>query len=71
MSDHERLEKLAFHIQTDDYFRYLATLLGFAEEALAGDVREQDLASVQIEAIRAARKDLQYLHDHYRIEPRV
>jgi hypothetical protein len=70
LSDYERQNALAFHIETDDYFPFLATLLGFVEETLATGDCTQNLTSIEVEAIRAARKDLQYLHTHCRIEPR-
>lgn len=68
LNDYERQNALTFHIETGDYFLFLSTLLGFAEETLATGDRSQNLIPIQIEAIRAARKDLQYLNDHYRIE---
>lgn len=72
LSDYERQNALAFHIETDDYFPFLATLLGFVEETLATmDHSGKNITSIEIEAIRAARKDLQYLHIHCRIEPRL
>lgn len=69
--EYERLATLRFHIETDDYFRFLATLLSFFEETLAsGDGTQKESLAIELEAVRAARKDLQYLNDHYRIEPR-
>ena len=70
LSDYERLNALTFHVETGDYFPSLATLLGFVEETLAGADSAQESISIQLEAVRAARKDLHYLHDHCRIEPR-
>ena len=69
LTDHERLEKLTFHIEHGDYFGSLAALLGFVEERLAGESYDHELACVELEAVRAARKDLQYLNNHCRIEP--
>lgn len=63
-------EHLAFHIESDDYFLYLSALLGFAEETLANDVCSNESTRIQMEAIRSTRKDLQYLHDFFKIEPR-
>lgn len=70
LDDRERLEKLAYHVETGDYFRFLSTLLGFVEETLAGADSGQELVSLQLAAVKAAREDLRYLQDHYRIEPR-
>lgn len=70
LNEYERQNALAFHIETDDYFPFLATLLGFVEETLATGDRTQNLTSIEVEAIRAARKDLRYLHTHCKIEPR-
>ncbi|MBU6388488.1 hypothetical protein KGQ72_01250 [Patescibacteria group bacterium] len=70
LGDYARLNKLIYHIETDDYFRFLSTLLGFVEETLADGNHGQDDLSIQLEAIRATRKDLAYLNDHYRITSR-
>ena len=68
-NEFERLSKLAFHIETGDYFYSLSALLAFVEETLAsGDTEESQL--LQLEAVRASRKDLQYLQNHCVIEPR-
>lgn len=69
-SEYERLNVLAFHIETGDYFPFLATLLGFVEETLTREDDTQESISIQLAAVKSARKDLQYLHNHCRIEPR-
>ena len=69
-SDYERLAALTFHLETGDYFPFLATLLGFVEETLASGDHSQDLVAIQLDAVKAARKDLTYLQDHCRITPR-
>ena len=69
-SDYGRLTALSFHLETGDYFPFLATLLGFVEETLASGDLSQDLVAIQLDAIKAARKDLKYLQDHCRIAPR-
>ncbi len=68
--DNERLTRLNFHLETDDYFPFLSTLLGFAEETVASQDCTQEINAIQLKAIQAARKDLAYLRDNYRITPR-
>lgn len=63
-------EHLAFHIESDDYFLYLSALLSFAEETLASADCSNESTRIQVEAMRSTRKDLQYLHDFFKIEPR-
>ena len=62
-SDFERLSKLTFHIESGDYFRSLAALLGFIEETLVSEDSDES-KTIQLEAIRASRKDLLYLDGH-------
>ncbi|NNM83974.1 hypothetical protein HKL94_02040 [Candidatus Parcubacteria bacterium] len=66
----ERLSRLNFHLETGDYFPFLATLLGFVEETIASGDRSEDMNAIQLDAIKSARKDLSYLRDHYQITPR-
>jgi len=68
--NHARQNALAFHVETGDYFSFLATLLGFVEETLNASSGTENLVPIQIEAVKAAREDLRYLNTHYRIEPR-
>lgn len=63
-------QKLAFHIESDDYFPYLSTLLSFVEEMLTTGESSEELIGLQLAAVQATRKDLGYLHDHFRIESR-
>ena len=65
----EELGHLEFHLESGDYFLYLASLLGFIEETLvAGD--SEDSVKLQAEAVRATRRDLRALHQRYAIAPR-
>lgn len=66
---HDR-SQLEFHILSDDYFPYLSSLLSFVEETLGEKASSDEFIRIQADAIRATRKDLQYLHDHFRIEAR-
>ena len=70
VTDSERINMLDLHVRTNDYFRYLTTLLGFVEETLDSGECSRESLNIQLEAVRATRKDLQYLNDHYYIEPR-
>jgi hypothetical protein len=60
-------ERLDFHIQSGDYFSFLATKLGFLEEAVKKCVsmspEEQKIAN-------ELRHDLRYVQAHYKILPR-
>lgn len=67
---YERGDRLAFHIDSDEYFNHLAALLGSIEETLATSDHSQELTCIQLEAIRTVRYDLRYLHFKYKIEPR-
>jgi hypothetical protein len=61
--------QIDFHIQTDDYFAFLATVMGFLEEAL--DKCESELLSEQeVCMARELRNDLRYVQANYRIQPR-
>jgi len=64
-------EHLRFHIASDDYFPYLSALLSFIEETLDEADHSQEHLRIQLEAVKATRKDLRYLHDRYCIEPRT
>jgi hypothetical protein len=69
-ADKKRIGSLSLHVKTGDYFMYLSTLFGFVEETLASETIAQPLTSMELEAVRAIREDLQYLNCNYRIEPR-
>ncbi len=67
----ERIERLSFHLKTGDYFPMLATILGFAQETVAGCGCGTDEALVSLEAgvLKNIRNELLYLHENYRIVP--
>lgn len=62
-------QHIDFHIQTGDYFAFLATMMGFLEEALSKceselvSERERNMA-------RELRHDLRYVQANYQITPR-
>lgn len=60
-SDEERLARLAFHLAEDDYFPFLATVVGMFAE---GGTEEQRAFADEL------RADLLHLHERYRIVPR-
>lgn len=61
---------LAKHLDRGDYFRYLATILGFFEESCTSpETTSDDMLALQAEAARALREELLFLHTHYRIMP--
>lgn len=70
-ADAERIARLHFHIQSDDYFATLATILGFLEETL-GDPHPNTspLPRMEKDLLRSVRKDLTYLSEYYTLTPR-
>jgi hypothetical protein len=68
-SEEVRLERLTFHLQTGDYFRVLATVLGFVQETVTECTCtvESDLGPLETRVISSVRADLDYLHNNYRI----
>ena len=64
--DRERLSKLRYHLESSDYFAFLATIFGILEEGLTGKTGNID---EEVELVRSIRKDLVYLQNEYRIEP--
>lgn len=64
-------QKLAFHVESDDYFPYLSALLGFVEETLSSANASEEMVRIQVEAIRATRRDLGYLQNRFHIQPRA
>lgn len=57
-----------FHVRTGDYFSYLATMIGFLEEALAA--RDEGGSSREKALARELRTDLRYVQANYAITPR-
>ncbi len=64
-------QKVAFHVESDDYFPYLSALLGFVEETLSSAPASDEMVRIQVEAIRATRQDLGYLQNRFHIQPRA
>ncbi len=62
-------ENIELHVRANDYFPMMSTMLGFLEESVGLCGPNDALTDAQIRAIKAARKDLNYLHQHYRIVP--
>lgn len=62
-------QNLDFHIRNDDYFSFLATIMGFIEEGLGTctDVEHADKLKSQA---RELRHDLRYIQANYHILPR-
>ncbi|MDB5265802.1 MAG: hypothetical protein JWM39_515 [Parcubacteria group bacterium] len=58
-----------FHIQAGDYFAFLATMMGFVEEALERCESEGVTDKERI-AARELRRDLCYVQANYQITPR-
>ncbi|MDR3548486.1 MAG: hypothetical protein P4M11_09525 [Candidatus Pacebacteria bacterium] len=71
-SDEARIEQLDFHLKTGDYFRVLGTILGFLEETLEGCSNQgaPELIPLELDVIRDTKKNLDYLHENYRITPK-
>ncbi|MDB5237502.1 MAG: hypothetical protein JWL88_604 [Parcubacteria group bacterium] len=62
-------ERINFHIESGDYFAFLATVMGFVEEALSKC--ESDLVSEREKFLaRELRHDLRYVQANYKILPR-
>ena len=63
-------ERLDFHIRSGDYFSFLATVMGFVEEAItkcgSGEMSEREK-----EIARELRHDLRYVQANYKIVPRT
>ena len=64
--DSERLSRLRFHLESSDYFAFLATIFGILEEGLTGNTGN---IHEEVALVRSIRKDLVYLQNEYRIEP--
>lgn len=68
-ADPTRLKQLEFHITSGDYFPVLATMLAFLEDGakLNQTGMAPDAVPLETKLIEDFRKDLIYLHKHYRI----
>lgn len=61
-------QHIDFHIQSGDYISYIATVVGFIEEAL--ELRDGEVLGREKELARELRNDLRYVHANYRLIPR-
>jgi len=68
-ADTARLAQLQYHLNSNDYFAFLATVFGFLEESL--DSKKTDLAAEELAMVRNIRKDLVYLQNEYHIDHRA
>jgi hypothetical protein len=64
-----RIERLKYHLETGDYFLFLSTVLGFAQETLAECTcaANSELTPLEVNALENARKDLEYLQKNFGI----
>lgn len=65
--DRERLAQLKYHLDSGDYFAFLATIFGILEEGLLK--KPNAIAHEELSLIESIRKDLVYLQSEYHIEP--
>lgn len=65
-------EKIDYHINSDDYFAFLATLMGFMEESLGkcADCNKEIAEGPEKGMARDTRQDLRYVQANYKIIPR-
>ena len=69
--DDESLKRLLFHVQSDDYFATLATVLALVKDQLqtaAAEYKAPD--EYQLRVLQTMHDDLVYLAQHYRIVPK-
>ncbi|HEY0947962.1 MAG TPA: hypothetical protein VGE53_00520 [Candidatus Paceibacterota bacterium] len=66
-SDDERLKRLRFHIEQGDYFPFLASVIGFLEEAARACTGDPD-NKTKADFAASVRKDLIHLHEHYQLK---
>jgi len=67
--DDESLKRLLFHVESDDYFATLATILALVKDQLetaAANYTSPDEYSMRV--LQTMHDDLVYLAQHYRIE---
>ena len=68
-ADTVRLAQLQYHLNSNDYFAFLATVFGFLEESL--DSKKTEPAGEELAMVRNIRKDLIYLQNEYHINHRA
>lgn len=62
-------DRIDFHIRNGDYFSFLATMMGFLEEALERCDSER-MHEKERTMARELRHDLRYVQANYEIRPR-
>lgn len=66
-----RIEEIAFHVKSGDYFATLATILMLLEDSLTDCLKRNSPPSeFQIASLQAQREELMHLHEHYTILPK-
>jgi hypothetical protein len=65
-------DKINYHINSDDYFAFLATLMGFMEESLGkcAECNKEIADGPEREIAHDTRHDLRYVQANYKIVPR-
>ena len=58
-----------FHIESGDYFAFVATLMGYLEEA-SGTCEQICKSPSERKLAHELRQDLRFVHAHYKIVPR-
>ena len=66
---HDSPERVDFHIRSDDYLAFMATKLGFLEEALQ-KCASTDLSNEERVIAKELRADLRYAQANYKVIPR-
>lgn len=70
--DDTQISRLKFHLETGDYFRVLGTVFGFLEETVESNCKAipDELMTMEKDAIKKFRAQLEHLHAHYQIVPK-
>ncbi len=61
---------LLFHIQENDYFATLATIMKFYQEAIQGKDTTPEMRKLDLDVIQNVTNDLMYLHKNFTIIPK-
>jgi hypothetical protein len=64
------IERLLFHVNQDDYFSTLATILRFYEESLYDTNITPEMRNLQLKTIKDVMNNLLYLNKNYIIVPK-
>ena len=62
-------QQIDFHIRSGDYFAFLATMMGFMEEALSVCAHDE-IVDQQRKLARELRHDLRYVQANYQVSAR-